>query len=112
MALQIPKNCIFECWWPVRVKVPTDNGEHKTQRFKARFRIMNSDEAKKLVEDDMDVDLMNKVLIDWKDIEDADTKASIPFNDETKPAIIAVPFIRLGLVEAYFTAAAKAPRKN
>lgn len=104
--------------WPVRVKVPQDGGTFKTHVFTARFQILPQEEIDRILrigpvdsgDDDfgdsdgeqLDMSLLERVLVGWgEDVKDEDGNA-IPFDDESRRALLGVPYVRLAVSRAFF----------
>lgn len=66
--------------YPVNVEIVGDSGIRKTHTFTAVFRRIERDEFDDLVErvragEVKDRDVVDRVLLDWRDVEDADGNA-------------------------------------
>lgn len=97
--------------WPVTVKYPTDEG-HKTGSFKARFRLLTEAELAEAanVADPIKF-MMERAVRELFDLQD-EAGERLPHSPELLAAVLAVPFIKLGLSFAYIEAATAAPAKN
>lgn len=99
--------------WPVIVQEPED-GKHQARQFFARFLVLPQDEIEGLIKDSperVDVALLRRALIGWRGVQDA-TKEEVPFSDEAREQLIAIPYVRLATVLAYRDAIAGIRRKN
>jgi hypothetical protein len=97
---------------PVTVQVPVDGG-HREEKFKATFRVISTD---KLAEFDLDTekgsrDMLVEVIIKLDELVD-EQQQPVPYSDELRDALIAVPYVRNALGKTYFAALGKAARGN
>jgi hypothetical protein len=92
--------------WPVNIQVPVDGGSFKTQQISVKFLLIPVGEAAELTEaaGDADAELLEHVIRDWDLVMDEEGSA-LPFNDENLRALLAIPYVRRGLLRAYFEAA-------
>ena len=102
-------------WWPVTVEVPVD-GRHVKQRFKAHFLLIEQDEIDGYVADATDdeladADLLTRVLISWQGVTDDDGNA-LEFVDDIRVKLLKIPYVRIGLIKAYFEAVAGGRRRK
>lgn len=95
--------------WPVTVRVPAA-GKHEVRRFTATFRLIA---PKRAAEWGGDVrGLIEDVLVGWEGVTD-EAGRPVPCTPDTKRALLDVPFVLVGLAEAYAEAlAGGAERKN
>lgn len=115
MALKISLTKDRRVIWPVNVLIAQDGGKSTRQTFKGGFKLLPQSEVDALLEAhprDFDKVLLGEVLESWDGLIDADSDQAIPFNDETKAALVDLPEVRAALVEAYFSAASGGKRKN
>lgn len=118
-------------WWPVSVRVPTDNGVVSVQTFKAQFEIIERTRVDEIakdatdalrrrasgesdldgVETDVDVAVLRLALQDAKDLADED-KQPISFDDEVREWMLNTPYVRVGLWKAYSEAVGGRKAKN
>lgn len=104
--------------WPVTVNVPQDGGKIRAHTFEVRFTLLPQDEIDHAVgasrNGDETDDLLNRALIGWTGVKEEDGETDVPFNDETKRQMLAIPYVRAGLLKAFFeaTSGKAAARKN
>ncbi len=100
------------CKWPVTVLVPQDGGKRGKQTFTAEFALLAPERERMLKNGDIaDEDFLREVLVGWSGVADADA-ADLPFSDEAHDKLIAIPYVRAALIEAYFDFVAGGRRKN
>ena len=90
------------------IHVPTDDGV-QAQTLTVRFRLLGAGE-----EPGADLDFLQRVIVSLEDVVD-ETDAALPYCDEVRDLLLARPFVRQGLVQAYFdtvTGAKAATRGN
>jgi len=106
--------------WPVTVSVPRDGGSFEKSQFRAKFEILNSDQVNAMAVDhrssgDQDTDLgqliLTKSIKDLFDLVDEDGN-QIPYTDELRDQVLAIPYIKGGLWEAYTSALNGRRQKN
>lgn len=100
--------------WPVTCSVPLDGGKHGVLKFHATFEILPQEEVDALEAPDVakfDQVLLDRVLVGWRDLPDADD-GTVEFTPENKAAALRWPFIRAGLIEAYRAAVQGRKAKN
>ena len=102
-------------WWPVTVAVPVD-GRHAKHKFRGQFLLIDQEEIDGYVEDANDdeagdLDLLSRVLIGWEGVADDDGNP-IEFSDEVRDKLLKIPYVRLGLIKAYFEAVAGGRRRK
>lgn len=104
--------------WPVTVNVPQDGGKVRTHTFEARFALLTQAEIDQAVgasrNGDENDDLLGLALLGWSGVKEEDGETDVPFNDETKQQMLAIPYVRGGLLKAFFeaTSGKAAARKN
>lgn len=91
---------------PVTVMVPIDGG-HRTDTFKATFRVGESNSLGRFAELEGQDEELRKVFVGCDEIVDEADNA-IPFSNELRDQMIATPYVRAGLVNAYLGAIVKA----
>lgn len=101
-------------YWPVTVQIPQDGGTSQKATFEAQFEILSQDEADAVVmgRNDAHTDLLDRVLVGWKNVRGAEGEAEIPFTDEAKKQLLEIPYVRTGLMTAYAEASIGGRRKN
>lgn len=100
----------FQFTWPVRVRVPTDDGEHAIQTFTARFRLLSHGRAAALGGDARA--LLDAALVGWEGIA-TDGGGVLQVTEAAKAALLDHPFVLVALAEAYADAlSGKAAAKN
>lgn len=88
----------------VTVRVPNEHGKYSVQTFTAHFQVLPQAELNELFAKNstVDVPLLKRVLTGWEpDLVDENGEP-LPFSEETRDAIINIPFARAGLVDTYF----------
>ena len=108
MALVFKK--IAEYDWQVTVETP-DKGKFKQETFTAKFKNIGRKSFSKLVEEQLDDDLVNRVLVGWSGIK-ADDGNELPYNDENFEALTDNHFIVKGIIEAFGESMRGASEKN
>ena len=96
--------------WPVDVNEPMDGGTFQTHRFEATFKLLDQDSITERLQTS-DTDLLSDVVLGWADVRDEE-KNDVPFSPENRARLLALPYVRVGLVRAYFEAVNGAKRKN
>lgn len=100
----------YTFFWPARVRVPVD-GEWREGTFDAEFSLPGDDDIAAIADLRMsDRELLAKHLIGWRGVRHNDT--DLPFNEETKAAMLSDPTIKAGLMNAVFEAIQGVKRKN
>lgn len=96
----------------VEVLVPVDGG-HAKQNFKATFRVMSTDDAAKFDFSDPESNaaFLREVLVSTDDIT-GEGGDPLPYSDELRDQLIAIPYARTGLAKTYFDGVAKARLGN
>lgn len=94
---------------PVAVQVPVDGG-HQEQTFSATFRVIPYAEAEELVRADIEA-FFDRVLVSCGDIEDENGNP-LPWDGELRDRLLALRYVQLGLVAAYFAGVGKARLGN
>jgi hypothetical protein len=96
----------FEATWPVRVPVPQDGGTVVTQEFLARFRLLSSEQEAEAKASE-DPDAFHRAF--WIGLAGEDAAA---FSPELAASMLARPYIRRALLNAYFEFVSGTPAKN
>ncbi|ETR79293.1 hypothetical protein X566_01535 [Afipia sp. P52-10] len=96
----------------VTVMTPIDNG-HRTETFKATFRLIDTDEADTfdLNTRDGTTAFLKRTIVDLGDLV-GDDKQPIAYSDELRDQLLKLPHVRIGLAQAYFSAVAKDPKSK
>jgi hypothetical protein len=110
-----------EVSWPVVVNIPVDGGAVRKHSFEARFKLLDTAQAKAAMEehpaagDDEapEADFLHQVLTGWDKVSD-ESGAPLPFNAENKATLLRITYVRTALFDAYFQASTgnAAARKN
>lgn len=104
-----------EITWPVTVNVPRDGGTTTKAVFTGKFKILPGAEFNAIYSGGgNDEDLCRNVVTGWgPDVSDQEGNP-LPFNDENINKMIAIPYVRSGLVAAYLelSQGRKAAAKN
>lgn len=97
----------------VKVQVPVDGG-FKEQTFKATFRVMTTEQLIARADDtgtDSDETILRQVIVGLDDLVD-DAEQPIPYSDEIRDRLIAVPYVRGALMAVYIKAITKVKAGN
>lgn len=96
----------------VRVMVPIDGG-HREETLKATYKVLTTDEVNgyDLSDSASSRDFLRTALVKLDDIADADGKP-IPYSDEVRDQVLALPYARIALGRGYFEAVSKARTGN
>lgn len=99
----------------VKVQVPVDGG-FKEQSFKATFKVLPIDQL--VTEEDAAASdetaqalTLRKVVVGLDDLVD-DANEPIPYSDEIRDQLIAVPYVRIALMQTYIRAITKVKAGN
>lgn len=97
--------------WPVRVRYPTDDG-HRDGEFRARFRQLTQAqiEGAQATADPVGT-MMRNAVVELLDLED-DAGTRLEHSPALLEAVLAIPYIKLGLSVAYVDAVTQLPTKN
>ena len=91
----------------VHVQTPVDGG-HREDTFKARFKVVDDEGQKSSVYKVSEVkDYLRGLLVGMEDLVDGQ-KNPIPYSDEVRDRMLALPHVRLALLKTYNEALAKA----
>lgn len=93
--------------WPVTVFVPTNAGQEE-QSFTGHFRLLPKAELEELLAKDPgndDATVCRAALVGWGDDLVTEEKAQVPFSKDALEQLVMVPFIRVAIARAYWTAA-------
>ncbi|MDZ4136033.1 MAG: hypothetical protein U1D06_10655 [Paracoccaceae bacterium] len=93
----------------VAVMVPIDGG-HREESFTARFRLTEDEDAR-VDTFDGTVTWLREIIISLGDLVDEAGKA-IPYSDEVRDRVLALPYARIALARTYFAAVGKARLGN
>jgi hypothetical protein len=94
--------------WPVTVQVPQDGGTFIKRTFKVKFALKAQSEMDAAVDAlrQDDIDILRDLVVGWPDGEVQDNSGqNIDFAEETRDKLIDIPYVRTGLLTAYFNAA-------
>lgn len=114
--------------WPVSVRVPVDGGGVTVQTFKAKFSIIDKTRVEELTEEaranldrrsqgvdggetGVDVLVLREAIKDMLELVDED-KQPVAYSDDIRDALIGIPYVRLGLWDAYVAASQGRKTKN
>ncbi|GIX17698.1 MAG: hypothetical protein KatS3mg119_1884 [Rhodothalassiaceae bacterium] len=104
-------------WMPVDVSLPDETGRRRTHRFHVRLRRVGRAEfrsiADRLTTGELDDDgLLHEVVLDWRDVQDADGGA-LAFSRDALDRLIDIPEVVPALIQAWFAAhSGEGARKN
>lgn len=90
---------------PVKVYVPSDGG-HVEQEFKATFRVVDTDKISSVDTLESETDLLKEIVVGLDDIV-GDDGEKLPFSNELRDKLIALPFVHRPLLTAYLAAVTK-----
>lgn len=90
---------------PVTVMVPIDGG-HRPDTFKATFRVGEANTLGRFAELDGQDEELRKVFVGCDEVLD-EADQPLPFSDALRDRMIATPYVRAGLVQAYLAAIVK-----
>ena len=96
----------------VTAMVPVDGG-HSAEPFEATFRVLDPAEADKfdLNTTEGATQFLRAVIVRLDDISDAEGNP-VEWNDETRDAVLRLPYARIALNAAYWQAVSKARAGN
>jgi len=100
-----------EVTWPVKVNVPVDDGDTVESQFSVRFELLDQDEFNSLSESD-DVAFFTRVVIGFGADVQAENGDSLPFTPKNLQCLLNIPFVRVGLYQAYTEAVSGIAVKN
>jgi hypothetical protein len=95
---------------PVEVFVPIDGG-HRKDTFKATFRVGEADALNEFALLDGQREELRKIFVGFDEVLD-EADNPIPYSDEMRDRMIATPYVRAALVQAYLGAIVKARAGN
>jgi hypothetical protein len=102
--------------WPVEVEVPQDGGSFARQRFTARFRVLGRAAVQAALDEGGDDALVRAVTTGWNAdevrVEEAGGHRPLPFTAENLSRIVANPFVRAAMVNAYLGSISGRRAKN
>lgn len=96
----------------VKVKVPCDGG-HREETISATFRVISDDETDKhdLYSRESSTSWLKRIIVKLDGLVDTDKKP-IPYSDEVRDRVIALPYARLAIAQTYLAAVTKAREGN
>lgn len=99
-------------WWPVTIQIPQDGGKTLAAECDVQYEILEQKEHDELV--GAGGNLLKRVLQGWKRVKAEDGEGDVEFNDETKAAMLDIPYANSAFIKGYYEAAfgRKAERKN
>lgn len=105
--------------WPVVIAKPVDGGRVQKHEVTMDFVLLSQEEVDEQVEasrasgESSDVDILRRVVRKLGGFKDADGN-SIEYSEALLEKVLRIPYIRIGMIQAYFQASAgqKAARKN
>lgn len=126
MALTIAKEKVVT--WPVAVNVPVDGGDVTIERFQATFAILDSKVVDALTEEvrsnidrraagetglvtSVDEFVLRKAIRSLEDLQDEDKKP-LSYTEDRRDQLLAIPYVRNALWEAYAAACQGRKAKN
>lgn len=97
-------------WWPVVISVPIDGGKVSTHEVSLQLEILAEDEYDQCVKNG-DKAVLERVIKDWKHIDDIDGKP-LKFSDDNVKLLLKKTFVQRSFILGYFNAAIGATAKN
>ena len=101
--------------WPVVIYIPADGGKTVKATFDAEFKALEQERINDYIAGagrESETDLLDECVIGWKGVIDADGN-DMPYSEHAKAKLIAIPYVRSGLVRAFFESiTGGARRKN
>ncbi len=91
---------------PVKVMVPVDGG-HQEQTFKTKFRVLPLSDEQADGTDEGEQATLRRAIVSMSDVVGEDDQP-LEYSDHLRDQLIAVPYVRIGLMRAYIAAVAKA----
>jgi hypothetical protein len=96
--------------WPVAFDVPMEHGARVAQGFTARFRVLPQSRIEDI--NLRPAELMAEAVVGWEGVLD-EAGQPVPFSAATLADLLDIPFILVGLAQAYADAVSGAgARKN
>lgn len=87
--------------WPVTVREPDDKGGFTSRSFSAVWRLLPKQTMAELGKDEPGTDeLLRRMIVEIREIQD-DQGNAVPHSPELVDALIAIPWVRRGFIEAY-----------
>ena len=112
---KIAENVTYK--WPVTVAIPQDGGKFVKATFSAEFKGLTQPEIDAIIQasrnGDTDADICVSCLVGWSGVKDSDDQ-DLPYSDAAKERLLAIPYVRNGVVNAFFESISggAARRKN
>jgi len=95
--------------WPVTVRVPNEDGGYTPQRFRARFRLVSIDRLAAFGETLTGTsDVLRDAVLEVLDVAE-EGGAPLPHSPALLDALLANPWTRSALIQAYLAAISGAP---
>lgn len=89
----------------VPVCVPVDGG-HRNEDFKAKFKVVDVEELGEASGLEGQQKLLRRVVVGVEDVRD-DAGEELPFNEQLRDQLIAVPYVRAAMLQTYLAAIGK-----
>lgn len=93
----------------VRVQVPTNGDGHEVQSFKATFKVLPLEDEDAVPRNSKDVLLAS--VCGMSDLTD-DNDEALTYSEELRDQMIALPYVRIAMFDAYVKGVSKAPAGN
>jgi len=97
-------------WWPVVISEPVNDGQVVEHGCSMELEILTQAQYDELALKG-DIAVIRKALRGWRDVSGVDGQA-LAFNEDNVEALLALPFVRRCILNAYHSAAVGAPVKN
>jgi hypothetical protein len=96
----------------VKVMVPIDGG-HREETFKATYKVLKTNEINRfdLSDPGASREFLCEAVVSLEDIADAQGNP-LPYSDELRDQVLALPYARSALARGYFDAVSKARSGN
>ena len=94
----------------VKVRVPVDGG-HEDQSFKARFRVIDTDEVAEIELKEGRKAAVKRILVSMDELTDADGNP-VSYSDALRDQLIQLPYVEIALYRTYLEAVTGAKTGN
>lgn len=98
--------------WPVKIKVPVDNGKHEEKKISLVFKYMTKSALKELINTaKSDDEFCKEIIVGWKDVQD-ESGNPLEFSAENLALVLDIPAMDKAIAEAYLKSYDQAATKN